>query len=115
MTNDDKEVTIQKLLIAQQRLQSLVLIFNLREDEEKSSQVQGKLDELSEQIDILIVEAMQDWLADAKTVIEDISTANSNMRKAITNIRNDKKEADNFIKVIGFIDDILLIARSFLV
>ena len=115
MTNDDKEVTIQKLLIAQQRLQSLVLIFNLREDEEKSSQVQGKLDELSEQIDILIVEAMQDWLADAKTVIEDISTANSNMRKAITNIRNDKKEADSFIKVIGFIDDILLIARSFLV
>ena len=106
-----KEEIIHSLQVTLQRSQNLEL--NLRFRNNKNAQeIADKNKILSQQIDKLIVEAMQNWLVNAKKTTNNIKKINTDLQRAITNVRKQKKEAENIVKAIGLVDDVISIATS---
>lgn len=114
MSVEQKEETIHSLQVTLQRSQNLELILRFRIDDKNVKEIEKKNKKLSKQIDKLIVEAMQNWLLDAQDVAKEIKKANTNLQRAITSVKNRKKEAESIVKALGFVDDVLSIATSLL-
>lgn len=114
MSDEHKEDAIQNLLVTLQRSQNLELNLRFRNDIENVKEIAKKNKQLNKQIDKLIVEAMQEWLVDAQVITNKVKKANTNLQRAITNVKKKKKVAQNIVKAIGLVDDVLSIGKSLL-
>ena len=114
MSTEQKEDPIHSLQVSFQRSQKLELVLRFRGDDENVKKIEKKNKNLSKLIDKLIIEAMQDWLVDAKEVEKKIKNANTNLQRAITSVKQKKNEAENIVKALGLIDDVISIATSLL-
>ena len=114
MNGEQKEETIHSLQVALQRSQNLELTLRFRRDNENVKEIEKRNIKLRKQIDKLIVEAMQDWLVDAQDVTKEIKKSNMNLQRAITSVKKKKEEAENIVKALGLVDDVLSIATSLL-
>lgn len=106
----NKILIIHKLQICLQRSQNLEFFFRLRKDENNADLCQKKQIKLKNKIDNLIERAIDDWLLDANNTIDRINKANLKLKNAINNIENDIDVANNVLKAISQIDDVIAIA-----
>ena len=109
-----KEETIHSLQVTLQHSQNLETILRFQKNDENVKKIADRNKNLSQQIDKLIVEMMQNWLADAQDATKKIKEANMNLQQAIANVNKKKNKAKNIVKAIGLVDDVISIATSLL-
>ncbi len=109
---ESKEEVVQRLLVAKQRANTLEIRLLLKGKEDEANKVRKKSKALTRQTDKLLGQLMDEWLGEATQVIQGIKTANAALQTAITKIKNNVEIAQNVVKAIGLIDDVIVIAKG---
>jgi len=104
-------------------IQSLLAIFSSAIDLEahlrlagspKAADLDTENNKLSDAIDDLVGHAMDNWLADAKQVTAQMTTANQNLQGVITQIEQDVTNVARIVQAIGYVDQAINAALKFL-
>jgi seryl-tRNA synthetase len=114
MSFDEKMKAIHSFQVCLQRSQKLEMILRFRKNTDKVKEIEEKNKNLTKKIDKLIIEIMIEWLMNAQETTINIKKINTNIERSITQIKKKKKEAENIVKAIGFIDDVINIASKLL-
>ena len=70
---------------------------------------------VEKQSDLLAAAMIDVWLGEMMMVDKSLKNANANLQRAITKIKKNVDTAQNIIKAVGLIDDVISIAKSLLV
>lgn len=111
-THDEKQDILDSLLAIQYQGQLAVIHLKLHNETAQADKVRECTERLSEEIDILLIKMMDEWLAMASTVTQQLVDATSNIATAIVDIKKQIQIAQNVVKVLGYLDDVVAIARK---
>ena len=110
IAEETKLEIVQRLLVAKQRGNSLEITLKFKGDAEKANEVAVSTAELSKQIDILLAQIIEEWLAEGAEIVGEITQVNARLQRSITEITKGVQTAQNVVKAIGLIDDAIAIA-----
>jgi hypothetical protein len=112
MTQEEKEAILDQHLICSRKADHLeiTLIFQGKTDE--AEQVGDKNKLLRDEIDALLGSLMDEWLGQAELVGHDLRLANTNLQRRIKDIKDKINVAENVVKALGYIDDVIRIAKK---
>ncbi|VVN72735.1 hypothetical protein PS718_00525 [Pseudomonas fluorescens] len=107
-----KQEIIQQLLTSKTKSYQaeVKLLLKLKPDEANVVKNHGK--ELSRKIDNLIEKTMSEWIGSADEIITDVKLINKKMQSIINDINKDVNVAENVVKLVGFIDDVVEIVNA---
>lgn len=111
-SKEDKKDILQELANTKQTLINLETSLRLAKKTKDADEVRKKSKSLQREIDRLLASALEDWLGATKQLRTDIAKANKSLEGAIDDLKKKLEFAKNLIKVIGFIDDVIGLARS---
>lgn len=112
MNKESKQEVIQRLLIGKQKAHILETSLRFKGEGEEADKVAQKANELSNQIDILLAQVLGDWLGQTDAIVQEVKIANSSLQQSIRKIRQGVKSAQNLVKAIGFLDDLIATATQ---
>lgn len=112
ISKTSKEQIIQSLLVAKQKAHMLEISLRFKGKPDEADQLSAKAGELSDQIDNLLSQLMSGWIGTANKILGDITKANAAIQSTIRDIQNDVHVAENIVKAIGYVDDIVVIASK---
>ena len=110
ISNPDKQDVISRLLVINQKAHILATSLRFKGQDEEAEKVTQKAKELSEQIDHLLGQVMDEWLGQAESIRQEIQKANASLQASIRQIGNEVNILQNVVRAIGFIDDVIQIA-----
>jgi Skp family chaperone for outer membrane proteins len=84
----------------------------LQQKESDADRMRDANAQLAAEIDSLQEQLMQEWLANAKTVIADLGKRTDALDEAVDRIKRKVKVAENVTKAVGFLDDAVVIAKK---
>ena len=113
-TQANKEEIVRRLLITRQKAASLRTRLRLLREEEAEATIADKVMELDDRIEDLVEAMMADWRGNAQSKIEAIAAANTRIQEAIRKVRDRNRRAQEIVKAVGLIDDVIGIAGAFL-
>lgn len=108
-----KEEIIDRLLVTKQKSNRLEMTLRFKGQVNEANEVQKKTKKLNKQIDILLGQLIDEWLADSRGVIKDLVQGNANLQRSLAKIKRGVQTAQNLVKALGFIDDAIVIASKF--
>ncbi len=74
--------------------------------------VEARNDELAAQAAKLRVKIHKNWTSQAQKVIDQIRQTNSRLQERLRDIQETIKKAEKFVKALGYIDDLIDIAKK---
>lgn len=107
-----KQSIINDLLVTKQSGHRLEIALRFKGKANEANDVKRKTDELTDKIDDLLGQVMEEWSGQSKEIIAEIVKANSSLKAAINDIKRDLEIAENVVKAIGYIDDAVAIAAE---
>lgn len=110
----DKELAIARLMVSRQKATSLVARLRLNREEDAAEDVGERIKTLDEEIEILLESILEKWAANVTAEIEEIGKANGKIQAAIRGVNDRQKRAASVVKALGLLDDVIGIARKFL-
>ena len=113
-SSDDKEESVRKLSITRQKAASLRARLKLLKENDKADEVSKRITKLDKRIEQLILAMMKAWKNNAKVRIEEIGQSNKRIQTAINGVKDRNKRAQQIVKAIGLIDDVIGIAAKFI-
>lgn len=108
----EKQKIIQCLLATKTKAYQAEVILLLKKKPVLADEVKTHGKELSRKIDLLIKESISDWLGEAEDIISSVKMTNEKIQRSIRGIQKDVKVAENVVKIVGFIDDIVKIVAT---
>ena len=108
-----KQDIVQGLLVTKQKGHILEITLRFKGNNDEADEVAAKTTELSNEIDTLLGQIIDEWLAQSRGDVASIKEANSNLQRSIRSIQNGVATAQKVVKAIGFIDDAIVIASKF--
>jgi hypothetical protein len=108
----EKEHVLESLMAARRQGQLAELSLRFQDKPEEANRIREGTTRLSTEIDILIGRMMDEWTGRADTAIKRLTAANGKLETAVGDIKNRIKIAQNVVKVIGFLDDAVAIAKK---
>jgi hypothetical protein len=112
MTEENKQEVITRLLIGKQKAHKLETSLRFKGKGEEADKVAQKASELSNQIDTLLAQVLEDWLGQTDAIIQEVKTANTALQQSIRKIQQGVKTAENLVKALGFLDDLIATATQ---
>jgi hypothetical protein len=112
MTEESKQEVIQGFLVSKQEAHVAEISLRFKGKGDEADKFARDATKLSDKIDMLLAQVMDDWLGDSETVIQGIKKANTSLQQSVQNIKQGVKTAENVAKAIGFIDDLIAIATQ---
>ena len=109
---NEKQVLIQSLLAAKTKSYTAEFELLLMGKADEANQVMQAGKPLSKKIDSLIAQTMQDWIGDANKLNKKVQLSNAKIQRSISEIRRDVNTANNVVKLVGYIDDVVGIVGS---
>lgn len=103
---------IQSLLVTKQKAHSLEISLRFKAMNDEADEVSQKAGELSQQIDTLLGQVIDDWFGQTGAILESIGKANSSLQRSIRQIQKGLSIARNLVKAVGYIDDVVSIAAK---
>ena len=110
----DKEKVLESLMAARRQGQLAELSLRFQNKPDEADRIWEGNTRLSTEIDILIGRRMEEWMGRADPAIKGLTAANTKLEAAVADIRKQIKIAQNVVKVIGFLDDAVAIAKKVL-
>jgi hypothetical protein len=108
----DKQQIIRRLLVAKQEAHSLEISLRFKGRNDQADQLAAKATKLSDTIDTLLGQVMVDWVVETQKIVSDIGQANVSLQSSIKEIQNGIKVAQNVVKALGYVDDVVAIAAK---
>ncbi len=94
-------------------LEAIDLEFELRLAKDKTvDQARDRATALYHAISELRVLAWRNWRGQAKDLLDDIHATNTRLRRAIRAVERDMKRADNIVKALGYLDNVIARATA---
>jgi hypothetical protein len=108
----DKEKVIEFLMAARRQAQLAEVSLRFQGKPDEAEKIWERNTRLSAEIDILIGRIMEEWLAAADRVIKKLTAINAKLETTIADIKRKIDVAQNVVKVVGFLDDAVGIAKK---
>ena len=108
----DKEKVLESLMAARRQGQLAELSLRFQGKSDDAEKLREGNARLSTEIDILIGRMMEEWHGAADHVTKDFTAANAKIEAAVADIKKQIAVAQNVVKVIGFLDDAVAIAKK---
>ncbi len=105
-----KQEVIQQLLAAKTKAYQAEVKLLLKRKPTEADEIKRHGKELSRKIDNLIAQTMAEWTGNAQKIIGDVRQINKKVQRSINDINNNVNVANNVVKLVGFIDDVVDIA-----
>ena len=112
ISKSKKQEIVQRLLVTKQRAHNLEIILRFAGNSEEADAVKETTSALTVQIDTLLSQLINEWLASSVGVVEDIRDGNAKLQRAINKVSRGVDTAQNVVKAIGFIDEAVVIAAK---
>ena len=104
-----KRQLIHQLLVAKSQAYDAESYLLLKQMPYEANVVKNHGKELSRRVDSLIAEIMSDWIENSDRIIIHVYSINKELERCITDIEYDVNVAENIVKLVGFIDEIVKI------
>lgn len=112
MTLNQKVDIYKKMVSALGKGVKLAAVLDDLGKTEERKQVEKKNEELATQAAELRKNIQMQWNVQAKKMLEAIQASSSKLQTQIRNIENTKEIGEKFVKAIGFIDDVIDVAKT---
>lgn len=107
MTQKSKTAIAQRLIVTIQNAKHAELTLIQKGEAQAAKKLEQKTKALTKQVDKLIQSAMKDWLNEADELATQVKSMNARIKTLRTKIANDIKRAENAVKLIGLVDDVI--------
>ena len=107
MTATEKNLLLDRLSVCYNRTNYLKIVCEETKALDEAAQFDRRKARLRIEIDGLLRDLYHNWIGDAKALKEMLDVSNRALDKCIKNIEADTKTADNIVKAIGYIDNII--------
>ena len=111
-TQNDKEKFLAALIDTRSSAQSGEIRLRFQGNTAEADQVSQACDRLTDQIDTLTAQLMDDWLGAANKAIADLGKRSGAVDDAVAAIKKQLKIAQTVVKLTGAIDDAVAIAKK---
>jgi ribosome-binding ATPase YchF (GTP1/OBG family) len=111
-TPTEKEKFLAALIDTRSAGQTAEIRLRFQEKADEAEQVREACDRLTDEIDTLTGELMNDWLGNANKAIADLAKKSAVIDDAVADIKKKLKIAQKVVKLIGGIDDAVAIAKK---
>ena len=111
-TQSEKEKFLAALMDTRSAAHTGEIRLRFQEKSAEADQLKDACDKLTEEIDSLTGQLMNDWLANAKKAIADLDKKSAVVDDAVADIKKKLKIAQNVAKLIGALDDVVAIAKK---
>lgn len=111
-THEEKQDILHSLLAMQRQGQLAEIDLRLQNEKAQADKVWECTTRLSAEIDILIGRMMDEWLEMASTATQQLVDATSNIATVIADIKKKKQIASDVVKVLGYLDEAVDVAKK---
>ena len=108
----EKEKVLESLTAAHRQGQLAEVSLRLQGKPNEADKIKPDNTRLSEEIDILIGQMMDEWLGDADRTMKDLMAVNAKLEAAVAKIKKQINIAQNVVKVLGLLDEAVAIAKK---
>lgn len=113
-SKQNKEAAVAALMVTRQKATSLRARLLLQGEAEAAKKVAKRITKLDAKIEALLAKMMKSWASGASTRVGEIKSANKRIQTAIAAMKKKEKRAQQIVKAIGLIDDVIGLAAKFL-
>ena len=110
--DESKQKVLRRLLKSKEKAHILATSLRFKGRGSDADEVAAKAEELTRQVDRLLIDVMREWLGAADRIEAQLRTANESLQTSIRKINQAVNTASNVVKAIGFIDDTISIAAK---
>ena len=110
----EKEKFLAALIDTRSSAQSGEIRLRFQGNTAEANQVSEACDRLTDQIDTLTGQLMDDWLGSASKAMADLGKKSGALDDAVASIKKQLKIAQNVVKLTGALDDAVAIAKKVL-
>ena len=110
MKTSEKNTLLDNLSVCYNRTNYLKALSEEQGRTDEAKRFSRRKDRLKLEIDGLLRDLYQEWIGDAKALREKIEVSNKALDESIKDIEQDIETAQNIVKAIGYIDDVIDIA-----
>jgi uncharacterized protein YukE len=115
MKQKEKETAIDKFLTTKRKGHMLEIDLSFKGMDDEAQRVKDKNAELSEKVDDLLNNIMQDWVGDTTSgVAAELTKINGKIQRTIRDIKKDIEVAKNIVKAVKHLDDAINYAMKLL-
>jgi hypothetical protein len=108
----EKEEILESLINSRRQGQLAELALRFQKKTDEAEKIWEENARLSTEIDILLGQMMEEWLGSADQAIKKLTAASTNLEAAVADIKKQINVAQNVVKVIGLLDDVVGIAKK---
>ena len=112
LNDTEKNTIVERLQAAHRAAQKLELKLRFKGDAKTADRVWEGSKRLSNEIDILIGRAMEDWAGNAKDVVTKIQAQQAEIDGAIRDIKANIDTAKKVVAAVGALDDLVALATK---
>jgi len=109
---EEKERLIDTLSNTKRKAQKAIIRLLFQGKESEADQLKLKTKVLSEQIDALLGQSMDEWIDQSTSSLSDVKKINTNVQSAITKIEKKENVVKMAVKVSNYIDDAIKISKK---
>ena len=113
-TPSEKEKFLVALMDTRRGAQTAEIRLRVQSQTTEADQVKNACDRLTDEIDTLTGQLMNEWLASAAKAITDLTQRSAAVDEALADIKKKLEIAQNVVKLVGAIDDAVAIAKKVL-
>jgi len=110
MTATEKNLLLDRLSVCYNRTNYLKIVCEENKALDEAAQFDRRKARLRIEIDGLLRDLYHNWIGDAQTLKGKLDDSNRALDKCISNIEADIKTAENIVKAIGYVDNIIKVA-----
>lgn len=112
MTISEKNDLLDSLSICYNRVNYLKVLAEEKNDSDTASQLDRRKSRLKTEIDGLLQDLYADWIGDAASLKNNIDDNNKKLNDCIADIEKDITIADNIVKAVGYVDQVITLAAG---
>jgi hypothetical protein len=109
---NNKTSVIQRALITRQKLVMLEFHLRLVNNTTDADACKAKGDDIQAEIDAMLGQAMDEWRAQANTLVTELGDINAKLQASIAQIKKDVATAQNVVKALGLVDEAIALIKK---
>lgn len=112
MTISEKNELLDNMSICYNRINYLKIISEEKSQPDMTAQLERRKNRLKIEIDGLLQDLYASWIGDAAQIKTNITNTNKELNRCIAEIEKDINFAQNIIKALGYVDDVIKVAAD---
>ncbi|MFZ3091163.1 MAG: hypothetical protein WA240_11145 [Nitrospirota bacterium] len=112
MTISEKNELLDNMSICYNRINYLKIISEEKNQPDMTAQLERRKNRLKIEIDGLLRDLYATWIGDAAQLENKLTNTNKELNSCIAEIEKDINFAQNIVKALGYVDDVIKVAAD---